>query len=111
MKNLTALLMAMVISFTIAASSVYARDNDATFRCSNDIIALGYTMYQVRSECGEPDSSQIVGEKRLSDSDRQFKTGEIVYITEWSYGRDDGIYVLTFEGSRLVKKEFFRDWK
>jgi hypothetical protein len=104
------LLITLILSISLPAG-VYADNtsfNDTSFRCGNDIISLGYTMYQIRDECGAPDSAQIVGEKRSSLWGQRLKMDDIIYITEWTYKRESGLYILTFEGSKLVKKEFIK---
>ncbi|MFN2354294.1 MAG: DUF2845 domain-containing protein [Desulfopila sp.] len=85
-----------------------SRVEDDSLRCGSDLIDLGETMYEVRKSCGELYSVQDVGEKRhYSRYKTKRQTVEsIVYLTEWIYERADGIYVLTFEGGRLVEKEF-----
>ena len=86
--------------------NVYAKN--APFRCGSDLINLDDTMHGVRSACGEPYSSEVVGERTVYKYDKK-KNNKIesnYYLTEWVYEGNNGIYVLTFEGSRLVKKEF-----
>jgi len=81
---------------------------DDSFRCGNDLISLGETMYEVRDACGEPASTQVVGEKtryRILKK-KHYKVESSIYVTEWVYQERDGIYILTFEGSKLVRKEF-----
>lgn len=92
-----------------AGNSAFARDD--TLRCGSDLINLGETMFEVRRSCGEPYSIRDVGEKRqFSGVYKKKRSVEFVlYLTEWIYERNDGIYVLTFEGSRLVRKEFIFD--
>lgn len=104
MKNMAALIPFLIM--TLAASFLYA--DDTSFRCGNDLILNGYTMYQIRESCGAPDSEQLIGQKEVKEQTGISKTDTTVYITEWIYKRDFGIYILTFEGSKLVKKEFKR---
>ncbi|MCU0575792.1 MAG: DUF2845 domain-containing protein [Desulfobacterota bacterium] len=104
MKKTAALLLCLVVTF--AAGFLYAVDT--SFRCGNDLISIGYSMYQIRNSCGAPDSEQVVGQKEVKEQRGQNKTDTTVYITEWTYNRDSGIYILTFEGSKLIKKEYKR---
>lgn len=84
---------------------------DDTLRCGSDLINLGETMFEVHRSCGEPYSIRDVGEKRQFRDYQKKRRGVefVLYLTEWIYERNDGIYVLTFEGSRLVRKEFIFD--
>ena len=80
---------------------------DTSFRCGNSLVSLGDTMYQVREICGEPYSTQHVGEKKTYKimKNKGLKIESITYLTEWIYKGNNGIYVLTFQGSRLAQKE------
>jgi hypothetical protein len=99
-------------SIIIVLLSLFFHSNafsgNASFRCGSDLISLGATMHEVRSSCGEPHSSDIVGERSIYkfQKNRKYKVESNYYITEWIYEGNNGIYALTFEGSRLVKKEF-----
>jgi hypothetical protein len=76
---------------------------DATsFRCGSQYLAaIGDHMYVVRKHCGEPASEHKIGEKEISKDN-------FLYLTEWIYEKDQGVYILTFEGSRLIKKEYIK---
>lgn len=82
--------------------------DDTSLRCGNDLISLGDTMYEVRNACGEPYSSQTVGERKTYKilNKEQLRIDSIAYVTEWIYQGNNGFYVLTYEGSRLIRKEF-----
>lgn len=83
---------------------------DTMLRCGNELIEKGDTMFEVRRTCGAPVSEQRVGERTnytILPSER-LKLKDVIYVEEWIYEKDSGIYILTFEGSRLVKKEFSR---
>ena len=99
---LTMSLAAILLDGTIA----WARDD--SLRCGNDLISLEDTMYEVRKSCGEPYSDQVIGEKTSYRIYKKKRLGveSVIYVTEWVYECKDGIYILTFEGSRLVAKEF-----
>lgn len=105
----TVLLLALLAMSHAGDGEVLARDD--SLRCGSDLIDLGETMYEVRRSCGEPHSIRDVGEKRQYRVHNKKRLGVeyVVYITEWIYERNDGIYVLTFEGSRLERKEFLFD--
>jgi hypothetical protein len=112
-NKLSAFIPVLVTLLSLTISNGYANDTpftDTSFRCGNDIISAGYTMFQVRNECGAPDSEQVVGEIRENSSfgENKLKIDTFAYITEWIYKRDYGIYILTFEGSRLIRKEFVK---
>lgn len=104
MKNAAVLIVCLAI--TLAAGSLSA--DDTSFRCGSDLITVGYTMYQVKSSCGAPDSEQVIGQMETAKLHPEVlgKTDVAINITEWIYARDGGLYVLTFEGDRLVKKEY-----
>jgi len=107
-RLITALSICLLLAFSSVAPGMAGVEDDS-LRCGSDLIDLGETMYEIRTSCGEPYSVQGVGEKRHYSrykSNKHRSVESIVYLTEWIYERDDGIYVLTFEGSRLVEKEF-----
>ena len=81
--------------------------NDS-FRCGSNLISLGDTMYEVRQSCGEPYSTEVIGERSRYKilKQKRYKIESNYLLTEWIYESNDGIYSLVFEGSRLVKKEF-----
>lgn len=83
---------------------------DTLLRCGNDLIEKGDTMYQVRQVCGEPISAQRVGERTSYTilADERLKIRDVLYMEEWIYKKDSGLYILIFEGGRLVKKEYTR---
>lgn len=107
--RLSALIVILLGSFVLLPCRLYAADT--SFRCGNTLVSLGDTMYKIRRECGDPLYEQQVGEKRSYKiyGTAQLKTEAITYITEWVYAKNQGEYILTFEGSRLVHKEFSRD--
>lgn len=101
-------LIPMAIFLFILGFHPHIPEADTSFRCGSNLISLGDTMHEVRGSCGEPFSTQVVGEKkdyRIINEDR-LRIESITYVTEWIYESAGGIYVLTFEGSRLGKKEF-----
>lgn len=106
MRKFTILSISMLM---VVMSSTFAL-SDTSFRCKNDIIDEGYTMHQVRTKCGAPYSEQIVGERTTYEGTiaDKHKVKQVSYISEWIYNRNVGFVILTFEGSRLVKKEYVR---
>ena len=107
MKIWSLILMAIFCSFP-AAGSLQA--DNTSLRCGNALILLGETMHEVRSACGEPVSVQPVGERKTYRilKNQDLKIEDITYVTEWIYEKNFGLYILTFEGSRLVDKTFSR---
>jgi hypothetical protein len=102
MKRITKVSRIMLWMALVFLPSSAINAGTTSFRCGNNYISeIGDHMYIVRKHCGEPLVEQKIGEKEISDHD-------FMYITEWIYEKDQGIYVLTFEGSRLIKKEFFK---
>lgn len=97
-----------LIGIAILSSVINALAGNASFRCGNNLISLKDTMYEVRKSCGEPFSDQVIGEKTTYKVHKSKRHGieSAIYVTEWVYERKDGVYILTFEGSRLVAKEF-----
>jgi Protein of unknown function (DUF2845) len=90
----------LMILMLLPASSIDA--GTTSFRCGNNYISdIGDHMHVVRKHCGEPAVEQKIGEKEVSNHN-------FMYLTEWIYEKDQGIYILTFEGSRLIKKEFIK---
>jgi hypothetical protein len=106
MKSIISLLAFSAIA--LAALPVSA--DQTLLRCGSELITISDTMYKVQEVCGAPAVKQNVGEKRIfvTTVDKQHELETVSYLSEWTYKRDGGLYVLTFEGSRLVKKEFVR---
>ena len=98
MKKTAAIILCLVV--TLSAGFLYAADT--SFRCGDDLISIGYTTYQIRNSCGAPDSEQIIGQQGQKGTDTA------INITQWTYNRDSGVYILTFLGSKLIKMEFQR---
>ena len=98
----------LIACLAITLSSGFLHADDTSFRCGNDLITVSYTMYQVKSSCGAPDAEQVVGQREATRLHEAVpgKTDIALNITEWIYDRDGGLYILTFEGDRLVKKEY-----
>lgn len=103
-------IIALLAFSAIALAAFSASAGQTSLRCGNELISIADTMYQVQDACGQPDARQNVGEKRIfvKTVDKQRELETVTYVSEWIYRRDNGMYVLTFEGSRLVSKEFVR---
>ena len=106
MKQTPASILAATVSFCLL--SALPCHSDTSLRCGNAFVNLGDTMHKIRQMCGEPASQQTVGERTTYDilKDEQLKVKETNYVVEWIYEKDQGLYILTFEGNRLVKKEY-----
>jgi hypothetical protein len=83
---------------------------DTSLRCGNQLIQIGDSMHKVRSACGAPLSEQRIGERTTYRilPDQQLKIKESLYLYEWLYKKDSVTYVLTFEGSRLSQKRYYK---
>ena len=99
----------IAIAVTLASTPAASMAN-TSFRCGSDLVQNGDTMHEIRSACGSPLSETAIGERKKYriHKKQRLKLESIVYLTEWIYEKSDGIYILTFEGSRLVRKEFKR---
>lgn len=96
-------LLAVHIGYTVGVA-------DTSFRCANKLIDLGDIMHAVRQACGEPISEQRVGARTtytILPGD-YLKVKDETFVVEWIYKKDSGYYILTFEGSRLMKKEYVK---
>jgi len=105
------LYVSSLAALTLAILTATALNADNTsLRCGNALILIGDTMHEVRSECGEPQSQQRTGERRIYRilKKERLKIEDITTITEWIYEKNQGLYILTFEGSRLTHKTFTR---
>ena len=85
------LLALMLCSLQTEASS--------TYRCNSRLVSLEATTAEVRSKCGEPASSAMVGYKEVVDD---YGYRQEVSVEEWVYGPNNGmLHFLRFEGGRL----------
>jgi hypothetical protein len=96
----------------------FALDANA-FRCGDEIIGTGDSKAKVLTRCGKPMLKEKIGAKksartkgeRRSTADSQYvyhkKKSSTKNVEKWSYncGKDDFIYVLTFEGGVVIKEE------
>ena len=87
----------LVLLLSTGLTSLYA------FRCGRELVDIGDHAAEVRAKCGEPMSREMIGYTLTLDQERELK------ITEWVYETQrDQLYVLTFEGNRLVEIEYIR---
>jgi len=89
------------------------------FRCGDEIVGTGDSRGKVLIKCGKPTYKEKVGvkkSKRIKVQRHGAEDKQVVYETQpatakgvekWSYncGKDDFIYVLTFEGGVVVKED------
>lgn len=82
------------------------------FRCGSGVVNIGDAKSKVLIECGAPTYKEKVGvaEKTYPGGDyskRHAKARKVKTVEQWTYncGESDFIYVLTFEGGKLVKEE------
>lgn len=93
--------------------------NADAFRCGDEIIGTGDSKAKVLTRCGKPMLKEKVGAKKSTQTKgerRGAADNQSVYhkqksstknVEKWSYncGKDDFIYVLTFEGGVVAKEE------
>jgi hypothetical protein len=79
------------------------------FRCGDGLVSIGDSKGRVLIECGKPTLKEKVGDKETRKKGTETKTKRTKStktVEEWTYncGKDDFIYILTFEGGKLVKE-------
>lgn len=112
MKKLLVMVI-VLLGFSAMANAASGRG----IRCGSDLVSPGYLKFEVLKTCGEPISREIVGEVEIFDGDRYYDrrvrgyqskgSKLILYIEEWIYERET-LFVLRFEGNRLVNVESVR---
>ncbi|MCQ4296719.1 DUF2845 domain-containing protein [Pseudomonas stutzeri] len=91
-RHLTSLLL------VVSLSSLHA-EAASTYRCNSRLVSLDATTAEVRSKCGEPVTSAMVGYKEIIDD---YGYRQEVSVEEWVYGPNHGmLHFLRFEGNRL----------
>ncbi|MDH2243750.1 DUF2845 domain-containing protein [Pseudomonas sp. GD03909] len=71
----------------------------STYRCNSRLVSLDSSTAEVRSKCGDPASSAMVGYKEIVDD---YGYRQEVPVEEWIYGPNNGmLHFLRFEGNRL----------
>ncbi len=113
MKTSAALLFVVSVSCLSFALNGYA------FRCGDEIVGTGDSKARVLIKCGKPTFQEKVGAKKSTRTKGQKRVAadkQYVYdakhstaksVEKWYYncGKDDFIYVLTFEGGVVVKED------
>jgi len=80
------------------------------FRCGDGLVSIGDSKGRVLIECGKPTFKEKVGDRETRKSETGTKktkgTKSSKTVEQWTYncGKDDFIYILTFEGGKLVKE-------
>jgi len=79
------------------------------FRCGDGLVSVGDSKGRVTIECGKPTLKEKVGDKETRKKGTGTKTKGVKSsktVEQWTYncGKDDFIYILTFEGGKLVKE-------
>ncbi|HQJ31019.1 MAG TPA: DUF2845 domain-containing protein [Syntrophales bacterium] len=79
------------------------------FRCGNGLVSVGDSKGKVLIECGKPTFKEKVADRETRRRTGTKKTGAKTTksVEQWTYncGKDDFIYILTFEGGKLVREE------
>ena len=75
----------MAIIFLLLGFQTHSRAGDTSFRCGSNLISLGDTMHEVRKSCGDPFSSQAIGERKSFKilQKEKLRIEAITYLTEW----------------------------
>ena len=107
MKKCIDLFMTITLSLICVVSLLCSEA--FAFRCGNGLVSIGDTKARVIMECGKPTYKERVGAKSQYAVDQGQSRGRKSSrsVEQWSYncGEGDFIYVLTFEGGRLVKED------
>lgn len=100
MKTMATGITVIILSLLVPLNSAFAG-----MRCGTNLVSEGDSKLEVLEKCGEPLSKEIVGYIKY----RRQWYGKTVKLEEWIYDIPGGYYyLLTFEGSRLVKVEQIR---
>ena len=107
----------VIVFFLVGLPALLDASSGRGIRCGGDLVSPGYLKFEVLRTCGEPVSREIVGEVEIFDGDRFYDRSRrsrqsrgsklILYIEEWIYERET-LFVLRFEGNRLVNVESVR---
>ena len=98
MKRVKGLSFAIIAIFLLVSASTSIAET--TFRCGSTIIKNGMLDLEVKKNCGEPQSKEVVGKT----------SGKLeLNIERWVYGPISAyMYVLYFKAGRLEKVESYR---
>ncbi len=109
--------MLLLVIILLGLPSMLSAVSGRGIRCGSDLVSPGYLKFEVLQTCGEPVSREMVGEVEIFDTDRIYDrrfsryqsqgSKVILYIEEWIYDKG-GLFVLRFEGNRLVNVESVR---
>jgi hypothetical protein len=81
----------------------------SAFHCGDGLVSIGDTKSRVLIECGKPTHKEKVGAKDIYYNDQRQKKRKksSKTVEQWAYncGENDFIYILTFEGGKLIKEE------
>ena len=95
--------------FSFVAVNVVLISGASAFRCGDGLIEIGDTKSKVLIECGKPTNKSRVGTSDVyyPDQGRKKRGKSSKALEQWSYncGAGDFIYVLTFEGGKLIREE------
>ena len=89
------------------------------FRCGDEIVGTGDSTAKVLIKCGKPTHKEKIGVKKSTRTkgqkrkaadqkdvhDTKYSTTKNVEKWHYNCGKDDFIYVLTFEGGVVVKED------
>jgi hypothetical protein len=106
-----------VLLLVVSVFCLFVGPNVHAFRCGDEIVGTGDSKAKVLIKCGKPTfqekigvkkGSHATGEKRGTTKNQQaYNTKHTTAkgVEKWSYncGKDDFIYVLTFEGGVVTK--------
>jgi hypothetical protein len=116
-RTLTMKLMSLICFTLLGLPAMLFAVSGQGIRCGSDLVSPGYLKYEVLQTCGQPVSREMVGEVEIFDTDRLYDRNHsryrsqgskvILYIEEWIYDKG-GLYILRFEGNRLVNVESVR---
>ena len=85
--------------FSVLVLCAFQAQAASTHRCGSNLVSLDASTAEVRSKCGEPGSSSLIGYKEIVD---QYGFRHEVAVEEWVYGPTNGMYhFLRFEANRL----------
>lgn len=107
------------ILFVVSVCCLSLAINGYAFRCGDEIVGTGDSKAKVLIKCGKPTvkekvgvkkSTHAKGQKRAAADDKSVhntRQSSTKNVEKWSYncGKDDFIYVLTFEGGVVVKED------
>lgn len=89
----------IVIAITATLLCTLQAHASSTHRCGSNLVSLDASTAEVRSKCGEPVASSLVGYKEIVD---QYGFRSEAPVEEWTYGPTHGMYYfLRFEANRL----------